>query len=361
MKQGMTLHELDATLRRQEDLKNDYVVDSRELIMVSPRTNGHELTIPVGENAADTRPINDWAHGQIASKVGIPKRYYDRCRENAPVLLSNQVNHWFQANPKRHLVRCMGHDVRAFLSDVYRRIDNVQIMRSLVPVLESMGATVVSCTVTETHLYLKVTLPAMQAQIDSIRARRDRKVGDVVQMGVVARNSEVGGSLFELARMLHFLACLNGQISGKALSKRHTGRRLADEDAAGIYKDDTLQAEDKALQLRIRDAVEDLMDPAAFQLEVDKLQATTGRLIEGNPIKAMEVLAASYHLNDAQTGGILGQLTMGGDLSQYGLAQAVTAYSQKVASYEEATDLEILGGKLTDLTGPSWAAIGEAE
>ena len=57
---------------------------------------------------------------------------------------------------------------------------------------------------------------------------------------------------------------------------------------------------------------------------------------------------------------ILRKLIEGGDTSQYGLLNAVTAYSQDVADYDRASELEELGGKIVDLTEAEWKPIAMA-
>ena len=37
--------------------------------------------------------ITDHAHSQISSKLGIPKKYYDRMKADAPTLLKDNINH----------------------------------------------------------------------------------------------------------------------------------------------------------------------------------------------------------------------------------------------------------------------------
>jgi hypothetical protein len=51
---------------------------------------------------------------------------------------------------------------------------------------------------------------------------------------------------------------------------------------------------------------------------------------------------------------VLHHLITGGDLSGYGLVNAVTAYSQEVTDYQRATDFEELGGRLLDLSAQGW-------
>jgi hypothetical protein len=77
-------------------------------------------------------------------------------------------------------------------------------------------------------------------------------------------------------------------------------------------------------------------------------------------VKAVEVLAARTGLTEPERDGVLAALIRDGDLSQYGLANAVTRYSQDVAEYERATALERLGGQVIELPRQDWEAISKA-
>ena len=52
--------------------------------------------------------------------------------------------------------------------------------------------------------------------------------------------------------------------------------------------------------------------------------------------------------------------TDGGELTQYGLLNAVTRQSKMAESYDRATELERLGGNIITLKPHEWRAIAEA-
>jgi len=53
------------------------IVDSSSLKAVPDGNCGVRFAIPeYGEF-----PLTDWAHGQLADKLGIPRRYYEKMRE----------------------------------------------------------------------------------------------------------------------------------------------------------------------------------------------------------------------------------------------------------------------------------------
>jgi len=51
--------------------------------------------------------INQLAHQQIASRLGIPLKYYQRMQTESPALLDKNVNNWLEQTPARRMIRVM--------------------------------------------------------------------------------------------------------------------------------------------------------------------------------------------------------------------------------------------------------------
>jgi hypothetical protein len=59
-------------------------------------------------------------------------------------------------------------------------------------------------------------------------------------------------------------------------------------------------------------------------------------------------------MNQNEQDSILQYLISGGDLSQYGLSNAITRASQDVESYDRATALEGIGWQVATMPGQQW-------
>ena len=186
--------------------------------------------------------------------------------------------------------------------------------------------------------------------------------GDIVQAGIAISNSEVGQGTLSVQPLLYRLVCRNGLIvADRALRKTHVGRSLTqDEEGVTVYQDDTLQADDKAFFLKVRDVVQAAVSEVTFRQAAAKMQRTMGIKLVGDPVHSVEVLAQRYTLNEAERSGVLRHLVAGGDLSGYGLVNAVTHFSQEVEDYDRATEFEVLGGKLIELSASEWKPLAEA-
>lgn len=348
MKSGRSLNDLAAELTRQAESKKDYLADTRALSLEPKSEGGVRLQ---GVNGGmELRPI---AHGQLASALNIPKPYYDRMLESAPDLLARNANHWLKAQPARRLVRTLDNTVRAFLSDSYRPLDNFELATAVLPKLQGLGATVVSCEVTESRFYLKAVTDCVQGTVG---------VGDHIQAGLVVSNSEVGQGSLRVEALDFRLVCLNGMIREAAVRKAHLGRSGgrgldAIEDAREFFRDETRQADDKAFFLKVQDAVASMFDPIRFMARIEQYKAAEERKIEADPVKVVELTAKRFGLNEGERTNVLTHLLQGGSLSAWGLANAVTRTAADVADYDRATSLEALGGTVVELSGSEWRSL----
>jgi hypothetical protein len=344
MKEGMSLQELAKELERQQKTKRDFISPTTELDMEhdyfpevhSIKVNGH------GHFA-----INDIAHGQIASRVGIPQKYYDRMRKDAPQLLNNNVNHWFANTPEKRMIRTLDGTTRAFLSERYRPLDNLDMAQAVLPVLVGMGVKVESSALTDQRLYIKAVTDKTTAEI---------KKGDIVQAGIVVSNSEVGLGSVKVEPMVFRLVCTNGLIANDySMKKYHVGRSGSEgEFAEEFFRDETRKADDKAFWLKVRDVVTGSFNKDVFDRIVESMRESTARIIDVDPIKVVEVVRKEHALQESEGSSILQHLIKGGDLTQYGLVNAVTRSSQDVEAYDRATELERMGGDLLALGGREW-------
>lgn len=76
MKQGKTLQTLGEELQRQRAVRKDFLADTRSLQLKS-RDDTSLLTITVGKERK-VFTIGELAHQQIASRLQIPYRYYQK-------------------------------------------------------------------------------------------------------------------------------------------------------------------------------------------------------------------------------------------------------------------------------------------
>lgn len=346
MQRGISLSDLARKIEGSKELKRDYVADTSGMAMVIQEDKKPVLELP----SHGQFPLLSLAHDQIGARTKIPAAYYDRMLTEAPQLLAANVNTWFKQNPEKRMLRTLGGDGRAFLSNRYQRIEHEQIAEAALPVLADLpGVEITSAEITDRRLYIHFTVPTIRGEV---------KVGDVVQAGGIISNSEVGLGSVSVAGLIWRLWCLNGAKTADAFRKNHVGRQVDDGELE--WADDTVAADDKAILLKVRDMVKAVVDETRFRANLDKMRGLTEGKITGDPAKAVEVLAQKIGANETEKGGILRSLIEGGDLSRWGVLNAVTAQAHTAKSYDRAVEFEAAGGALIDLPANEWKRVLEA-
>lgn len=353
MKTGLDLVTLAKTITDRAERKTDLVVDTRDM-SYDAKTNS--LVVP-GEQAF---VINDHAHGQIAEHAKIPAGYYRRMREEAPQLLSDSIRTWFDKAPARRMVRAMmpgaGQEqpiARAFLSDKFSRMDDDRFANVVMPaIFDVPGAKVLSCGLTDVKTTIKFVSPRLERQV---------KVGDTVQFGVAYSNSEVGCGRLTGTLFAYQLRCTNGMcVEEEMFASTHVGKRVGQmRDLGEVFQLDTLAADGEATILKLRDFTKELLSDRFINAQVEKMQALTTTNL-ANPVKAVEKLAKQQSFGGDLQNDILKHLVERGELTMWGLQNAVTRAAEDRADYDEATKLETLGGRMLSLGRQEYRELAEA-
>ena len=348
MKFGKTLVEFAQELTRQMESKKDYLVDTRKMVFDYGNDGGMLSMTNDATHTTTILGINEIAHDQIGTALGIPAKYYDKMRRENPELLSQNVNSWFQKDPKERMIRTLDNDVRAFLSKQYRRIDNFPIAQTVLPIIADMeDARIESCELTDRKMYIKVVNPRLTAEVVP---------GDIVQSGIIISNSEVGAGSVEIQPLVYRLVCSNGMVVNDASTKRrHVGRgNVAGEDFT-LYSDETLKLDDNAFLAKVRDTVKAIADQTRFDRVVDMMRtAKDAKIVTANIPAMVELAGTDFGFTKQEGTGILDFLIRGGDLTLYGMANAVTRFAQDVDSYDRSTELESVGYDILGMSASKW-------
>ena len=350
MKSGRSLQELAAELQRRSENKHDYDVLTRKLRMTD---DTNQVLLPNGEQYDVTRH----AHSQVATKLGIPWKYYDRMRTETPQLLASNVNHWFenappvgkQNKPEQRLVRTLDGNMRAYLGCGYMALDNWDLAQVVADELAGMDAVIKSCEVTDNRLYLQIVTPKIQGEI---------RKGDVVQSGLIVSNSEIGMGSLMVEPLVYRLVCLNGLIvNDAAFKRRHITSRMEGlgEDGDSILKDTTKRLIDAGFWATVRDVVSNAVSETGFDGHLRKFVESTEVKIENDPLDLVERVQSQYQLTDTEKRGVLKNLLIEGDMTKFGLVNAVTAVANEdKTDYDRAVELERLGGTILDAPKGIW-------
>lgn len=350
MKTGHSLNEVIVELEHQNQAKADFIAPAKGMMLHDDGSTFEINNIKTKEK--EEFNATNILHRQIGTTLNIPAKYYDLMREEKPELLARNVNSWFGDLENNYMVRSFKYPEenigRALLSAQYRRIDNLLVAEGILPMFAGTDQfEVVSCEVTERKLYFKIVNHMLRKEVN---------VGDVVEGGVVITNSEVGLGAVTVHPFVNRLVCTNGMIvTEMGNRKTHVGKVVTPiEGTMQILSTETMEAEDKAFILRLRDAAKVAIDEEMFQQVVNKLQQSEGQKLTGNPGDVVKLAGKVYDFNKDEQTGILRHLVEGGDLSKYGLANAITRTSADLKDYDRATEFEEIGWKTAIMENELW-------
>ena len=138
MKTGRTLLDLAHELERQQATKKDLVLPMSVMHHSTEADGQTYLVVPEGRSRPERYGLTPLARRQLADKLRIPLTYFERMRETQPQLLDHNINTWMQQEGDRRLLRTLDGQVRAVLSDRYRRLDNIDLAEAVLPILQQL-------------------------------------------------------------------------------------------------------------------------------------------------------------------------------------------------------------------------------
>ena len=167
---NVDLQTIAERLQTDQARKHDLVVPSSNL-RVEPSTG--RLVVKNGYSDIDLEGVTvsdlfcdfgQVALSQVGNKLGIPGQYLRRLHQDPHLpLFAENINHWLEQDSRSFLVRTFADGdgsgfVRAFLSDRYKVIDDLDVLTAALDGLRSTGidAKVVGCDLSESRMRVRV-------------------------------------------------------------------------------------------------------------------------------------------------------------------------------------------------------------
>lgn len=379
-----TLADLANLLTEQQARKVDMVVPSTQMGArdgVLTVRGADALLGPDGVTTVDGRYLpTEMCQEGIATKLNIPPSYLKRLFLDRPDLYDLTVNGWLHGSkPKRHvdgtttqrfpaddrkfLVRGFrpdsGEDLgvaRAFLSDSYRVMDNLDALTAALDGIKEAGVEVefAGCDLSERRMTVKVVAPAVQALapglLKNYRSPFSGKNGTdcpTVFAGFILSNSETGGGAFTLIPRLTVEVCSNGMVVSKdAMRAVHLGGKM--DEGLIRWSDETQQKTVELIRLKTRDAVATFLDVDYMEKVIARVEKqATKEVTDG--AAAIEFISKKSAFTQAEQAGILSHFVRGGQMTVGGVFNSVTAMAQTVTDADRAYEMEMAGLKVLDL------------
>jgi hypothetical protein len=349
------VNELVKTVATLEGKKKDLVVDT-SIIQMHKTADGDQIEIPNYGRFS----IEEHAQGQIASRLNIPKRFYDILPQKSEMARVNLVNTLWKDAPEKRLLRCLtGNDtVRAYLSNSFRCYDNLEVLSAVMPTLknlykEGIKFTVKGSGLTSRKMYLQIIFDSMTTEVVE---------GDVVSYGVTLTNSEVGAGAWDLSETVWRLICQNGMVGNSLVRKTHVGSKLSEGDGvADYFKEDTVKADIQLQAKKVRDVFEHAVNTGNERLEgmVSPLRTASEIVLPDQKIEVAEEVTKRFSFTDDENGKLIEQIIKGDDLSGdkftgWDLINGVTSLAHFSSDLDRQHYFENVGSKIAKFTENEW-------
>lgn len=352
---------------RRSKAARDFAADRRSLKVVDVE-GGFNLSI----DGQDTLfPIQRQAYMQVAEKLNIPTRYLDRLVEagHRDMVVSN-LQGIIDREQGRHLVRTLDGQVRAFLSDRYRSLDNQDLLAICLREVKAAGAEVWDLRLTDNEFRFLAVAPQISGQVsidrtfdpgDGWMSRWAGKEGDTLNAALTVSNSETGHGGLNVRPAILRKVCANFCVWQDGVARVHIGGKIKDEGEI-FFSDDTKRQEDKVIWMKVTDVVRSTFTPAVFQKKIEAINATTKVAVE-KPVEAVEAAVKNLGLPSEYRDAILEEFLGSGDKSQWGLVNALTEMANpERPDLDDSTRnlFEDVGGQVLAMSERQFEALIEA-
>lgn len=291
--------------------------------------------------------LHDNALGQLSERMGVPTRYMKGLAGGSDwerKLAANILNeHTFNTNRSRVLIRSVGEEVRAVLSDNYRRINSNLILMSFMEEVLRNGAVLSDAHMSDTKIWTEAILPT------PIEVPTAKNGIITIYMGARLSTSDYGAGAVDMRSYLLNGACLNGMVRESVLRQVHLGGKLPDNLA---LSQQTYDYDTKTTVSAIRDLTHGLFTKDTFmqkaieiqkasEVDVDfekELKSLMGR---GVLLKSEKEGVETLIMNNRYEDGVTGEATL------WKLSQAITAHAREVEP-SRAREMHEISGALLD-------------
>ena len=309
---------------------------------------------------------NDVALSQIGQRAGIDSRTMQRLQQGYPTQFDSVINAIWQKEPKNTMIRTFmdsnTHGIaRAVLSDKFKTFDNTNLLNSAIPQLMESEAQwkVVNADVTDKRLYLRLKSEVITGE----GANR----GDLMASGIGLSNSEVGAGSVQVYQMYWTLACLNGMQTENRHRQSHITSSQADGETWKMLSSEAKDADNKALELKVRDLVAGYTSRESFDEVIDKMKTAGQDVIEGSVNNAVDNLGKVINLTKKETASVLDGLMAtigqegyaGNPVSRATMVNAVTNVANRVDA-DEMDDWQRRGGQILNMNKTDWNRVAVA-
>ena len=202
---------------------NDIALNSKDYMVRKANTNNIRLNETAGitfiseDQDIGNFPISRYALGQLATKIGVPARYIEKCIDSGRIdLAQDNVNSWFEDYNKDLFIREYNGGIRGVLSSRYSVCDSHDILEVVNDAVDLSKYKVKGSYLNEERLHVRLIGTEM-LPID----------GEDLFAGLFIDSSDVGRSILTVKFGIYKQVCTNGLVIARAggtlFEQKHIG------------------------------------------------------------------------------------------------------------------------------------------
>lgn len=308
--------------------------------------SGSRLIVTVG--AGDPLSLHPHAARQLGDHLGLPAGWVAECVDNASApwrkdMIADAMTAHIENNPRdrRLLVRSVGSQARAIMTDAYKRLDSLALASAFLDASMTAGARVYDASYTDLRWSISTVNPEPIAVVQSDGTT------DYVSAAMNLRSSDFGRGAVELSMTVLRLLCVNGLVGKSQLRAVHLGERIADNVA---LSDATVNLQTRAVASAVNDLVGGCMAPATIRDMTRKVHEAAAKNIDADD--AVHGLVKARKITQVEA-AVIERILMNGNTDQlpsgpatiWKVANAVSWVASKHEA-ERAEELRAVAGEL---------------
>lgn len=234
------------------------------------------LVARILEDAEEHR-LHANAESQLCTRLGLPVGYFRALKDEGAwgrTFAEETLRTLGRERNPRVLTRSVDGEMRAVLSDAYRRLDSRPLVEAFIKGCEKVGAVPTGGYATDLRVGMRATAPEV------IYTAK----GDPILCGAEWRNSDFGVGCHDMLFQVERLWCTNRATRTSAMRQVHLGKRLADDEA---YSAHTYALDTKVQASALFDLVSVHMKPENIRRQLDAIDKAEATDVSPSRAKAL--------------------------------------------------------------------------
>lgn len=341
------LHKIET----ESKLINDYLIPAENIgFELDGSQNIH--MIAKDQNSISDFTMNKNAIHQIVGKESLPGQYIYKAIDSKKdwqmeLIRDMLIRHTlYDQKGKTFLIREVNNEVRAFLSDSYRRYDSGLVYGTFITAAVGRGMEVIDAGYDGIKGYMEVVHPNV------IEVETENNGTEYLAIGARIKNSDFGASALDLSIYIEKIICSNGMVGENILRNVHLGRKIDDIRLSN----DTYRKESEYKAAFIRDAMNQYFTEDGLIKTISKIKDSSIKKLDNQEYDRQivklskmgfykaELETLDYKLkNNSFSDGLQGEMTL------WKLSQGVTSVANETKDDMRRREIHEIGGKLIGL------------